>query len=95
LKTPAKLNSWVRIVIFASLSTNISASIILFFPIYTWLNVNPTPNQKVSFDFNEPIRFSNYELLNLKKDEKLLGIFNIACDNCREVAYKLAIIANK
>jgi hypothetical protein len=55
LKAAAKLNSIASIVIFASLSTTISASIILFFPIYTWLNVNPTPNQKVSFDFNEPI----------------------------------------
>jgi fatty acid/phospholipid biosynthesis enzyme len=34
-------------------------------------------------------------LLNLKKDEKLVGIFNMACDNHKEVAYKLAIIANK
>ena len=78
------------------LIAGISSSLILiYFPIYTWLDVNPTLKKTVPFDFNEPIKFSNKEMVSLKEGKKLIGVFNMACNNCREVAFKLGIISRQ
>lgn len=78
------------------LIAGISSSLILiYFPIYTWLDVNPTLKKTVPFDFNEPIKFSNKEMVSLKEGKKLIGVFNMACNNCREVAFKLGIISKQ
>ncbi len=69
--------------------------ILIYFPIYTWLDVNPTIKKTVPFDFNDPISFSNHEIVSLNEGKKLIGVFNMACNNCREVAFKLGIIAKE
>lgn len=78
------------------LSSFISISLILyFFPIYTWLNVNPVPKKTVPFEFTEPVNSDQHQLIHLNEGNRLIAVFNTSCNNCREVAFKLGIVARQ
>lgn len=82
--------------LFFILSSVSACFLILFlFPIYTWLNVDATPQKTVPFDFTTQIVFNNDASINLKDGKKIIGVFNMSCDNCREVAFKFGILAKQ
>jgi uncharacterized membrane protein YphA (DoxX/SURF4 family) len=88
-------NSKGRLFTYFSLSVSSIIFVIYYFPIYTWLNIAPLNGKLVPFDFNSPIKFDNQANIDLKKDKKLIAVFNMACDNCRELAFKLGILSKQ
>lgn len=95
IRTAHPNNSKVRTSLFLLLGLSSSIVILIYFPIYTWLNVDPVPNKTVPFDFIKPITFKPKGTVNLKEGNKLIAVFNMACNNCRELAFKLGIIAKQ
>jgi hypothetical protein len=76
----------------SSISTGI---IVISFPIYTWLNISPTSAKTIPFDFNSPIIFTQKGPVLLGEGKKLIAVFNMACNHCREVGFKLGILAKQ
>lgn len=94
-KSSTNYNSRITISLFVVSGLISSIIILVYFPIYIWLNVNPTPEKTVPFDFTNPIVFHQKGKVYLNEGHKLIAVFNMACNNCREVAFKLGILAKK
>jgi uncharacterized membrane protein YphA (DoxX/SURF4 family) len=81
--------------LFISFTAIFVITLLFYFPIYTWLDVNPKPNKTVPFQFIEKIKMNKGIEVDLTKGKKLIGVFNMACDHCHEVAFKFGILAKE
>jgi uncharacterized membrane protein YphA (DoxX/SURF4 family) len=95
LSIPEQNPTKLGIASFLIIIVSVSSLILFYFPIYTWLTVNPTPKKTVPFDFTGDLTFSDSKSISLMSGKKLIGVFNTTCSNCREVAYKLGIVSKK
>jgi NhaP-type Na+/H+ and K+/H+ antiporter len=89
------VNTKFNLGFFISLSSISIIAILLYFPIYTWLNVNPKPNKTVPFEFTDITKMNNGVQVELNKGKKVIGVFNMACDHCHEMAFKFGILAQE